>query len=409
MPSPLVSALKNPRFLRLWAGQSVSAVGDRFTEMALLSLALGAHASAELARLDFWSYLPWILLGPFAGLLVDRYSRRKLMICADLGRLLLVLVLLAFGLRRGEDLSGTYPVLFAMGMLSTLFSPAKSACLPDLVTPEQVMPAGALLAATGVASTALGTKLAGMVIDAWGWRACLGVDAASYLVSAACIWGIAFPAAAARTHTTLRGTLKDLAAGFREMRHNPELRKICAFLFVFWFAANSVKVLSPDFAKQALGLGTGGMSSVGDTMTLAGLGLLAGAGFTALFGHRIARRGAYFLASAGMGGALLALSASHRWGPALVWLFLTGLAGGTLVSRVDADILKVVEPALRGRIFGAVSVLFASALLSPLLPIGWLSERLSAAALLRILALLLLGLGATVLVRLIGDRKAETP
>ena len=142
MPSPLLSALKNPRFLRLWAGQCVSALGDRFTEMALLSLALGGQASAELARLDFWAYLPWILLGPFAGLLVDRYSRKALMIGADLGRLALVLTLFACGLRNGQDLAGTYPVLFGMGILSTLFSPAKSACLPDLVEAGQVMPAG---------------------------------------------------------------------------------------------------------------------------------------------------------------------------------------------------------------------------------------------------------------------------
>ncbi len=414
MPSPLASALRNPRFLKLLAGQCISAIGDRFTELALLSLALGGQASAELARLDFWSYLPWILLGPFAGLLVDRYSRRKLMIAADLGRLGLVLTLFAFGLRDGQDLGGTYPVLFAMGMLSTVFSPAKSACLPDLVPVEQVMPAGALLAAVGVASTALGSTLAGKVIDTWGWRACLGVDALSFGLSAAFIWSISFPvvAAAPRVASSFAGTLKDLAAGLREMRRNPELRPICAFLFVFWFVANSVKVLAPNFAKEALALQTGqpgGMTSVGHTMTLAGLGLLAGAALTALAGHRIARRAAYFLASAGMGGGLLGLTSSHAWGPALFWLFITGLAGGTLVSRVDADILKVVAPGMRGRIFGAVSVLFAGALLSPLRPIGWLSQRATAASILQVLAWILLGLAVLVLLRLLRDLKAGRP
>ena len=408
MPSPLGDALKNPRFLKLWAGQCVSALGDRFTQLALLSLVMMADTSWEQAKLDFCAFLPF-LAGPFVGVLVDRASRKWLMIGADLARAGLVLAIFAFGLREGADLSGTYPLLFAMGLMTAVFSTSKSASLPDLCDPPQILPSGALLAATGVTATALGGILGGWIVDHWGFRACLGLDAFTFVVSAASVAWIAFPPRASRHVAGVGAVLGDLREGFREIRRNPELVKICSFLFIFWFTANSVKVVSPNFGKEVLGLGAGNMTALGKILAVAGIGLLAGAGATAVAGHRIHRRAAYLLASAGMGLSIFALAATHTMAGALVFLFLAGFSGGTLVSRIDADILKVIDPGIRGRVFGANAVVFAVALLSPLLPIGWLTRHMDAVTILRMLAALLTGLGALVGVRLLGDLKAGKP
>ncbi len=405
MSSPLVSALKNPRFLKLWAGQCISALGDRFTQLALLSLVMMADTSWEQAKLDFCAFLPF-LAGPFVGVLVDRASRKWLMVGADLARAALVLAIFAFGLREGADLSGTYPLLFAMGLMTAVFSTSKSASLPDLCEAPQVLPSAALLAATGVTATALGGVLGGWIVDHWGFRACLGLDALTFVVSAASVAWIAFPPAKARTLTDPGQVLADLRKGFYEIRHNPELIKICSFLFIFWFTANSVKVVSPNFGKEVLGLGAGDMTSLGKILAVAGIGLLAGAGATAVAGHRVHRRVAYLVASAGMGLSIFALAATHTMTGALACLFLAGFSGGTLVSRIDADILKVIDPAIRGRVFGANAVVFAVALLSPLLPIGWLTKHMDAVTILRMLATLLTGLGAIVGIRLLGDLRA---
>lgn len=406
--APLVSSLKNPRFLKLWAGQCVSALGDRFTQLALLSLVMMADTSWEQAKLDFCAFLPF-LAGPFVGVLVDRSSRKRLMVGADLVRAALVLALFAFGLKAGANFSGIYPLLFAMGLMTAVFSTSKSASLPDLCAPTQVLPSAALLAATGVAGTALGGVLGGWIVDHWGFRACLVIDAITFVVSAASVAWIAFPPAPERTLTDPGQVLADLRKGFQEIRRNPELIKICSFLFIFWFTANSVKVVSPNFGKEVLGLGSGDMTSLGKILAVAGIGLLAGAGVTAVAGHRIQRRAAYFVASAGMGLSIFGLASTHTMTGALAFLFLAGFSGGTLVSRIDADILKVIDPGIRGRVFGANAVVFAVALLSPLLPIGWLTKHMAAVDILRILATLLTGLGAIVGVRLLRDLKAGKP
>lgn len=405
MPSPIAGAVRNPAFLKLWAGQCVSALGDRFTQLALLSLVMAADTSWEQAKLDFCAFFPF-LMGPFAGVLIDRMSKKRLMIIADLVRFVLVLAILAFGLKQGADLSRTYPLLLAMGLMTALFSPTKSASLPDLCPPEQVLASNALLAATGVAATAIGGILGGWIIDHWGFRTCVLIDALTYLVSAGAVAWIAFPPAQAKPVAGLGQVAEDLKEGFREIRRNPELVKICAFLFLFWFVANSVKVVSPDFGKQALGLGAGNMTSLGHILAVAGFGLLAGAGVTAVAGHRVARRAAYAFASLGMGLSLFALAGSRGMGSALVCLFLAGFTGGTLVSRVEADILKVIDPAIRGRVFGANAVIFAAAILSPLLPIGWLTRHVAAADILRGLAVVLTLLGLVVAKRLAGDIRA---
>ncbi len=410
MSAPLFSALRNPRFLKLWAGQCISALGDRFTQMALLSLVMAGQASDEQAKIILYEFLPWIILGPFAGVLVDRYSRKWLMIGADLVRgLLVALIFIVLMAHKGSGISAVYPLLFAMGSMTAIFSPAKSAALPDLVDSREILPSGALLSATGVISTAVGGILAGWVIDHWGVRACLMLDAFSFVLSAVAVAWIAFPPRQEKPRLQFKDVVKDLGGGFREIRHNGELLKICAFLFVFWFASISIQVIAPNYGKEVLGLGGRNMTELGQILALAGLGLLVGAGATAFAGHRVARRAAYCFASAGMGGAVLALASCRSFPSALACLFLAGFAGGTMVSRIDADILKVISPDIRGRVFGATSVIFAAAMLTPLLPIGWLSVRMPAVQILRLLAMGLLALGAWVLLRLLKDLKAGKP
>ena len=83
--------LRNPEFLKLWVGQLVSYVGDRFSQMALLGLIIGsANTGHEMSQITFFSMLPAFLFGHIAGACVDRFSRRRVMIIADILRALLV-------------------------------------------------------------------------------------------------------------------------------------------------------------------------------------------------------------------------------------------------------------------------------------------------------------------------------
>src|SRR5579871_1472907 len=121
--------LAQPNFARLWYGQIISSLGDRFYLLALLEI-LGIHqglnAGKEGARMTFCAMLPGLLLAPLYGWVIDRFSRRWVMVYADLARvgLTLSMLYLWFAL---HAVGAVYGVIFLMGACNGLFIPARQA------------------------------------------------------------------------------------------------------------------------------------------------------------------------------------------------------------------------------------------------------------------------------------------
>src|SRR5258708_2839767 len=132
MSSRLTGLWRRPQFLRLWAGQTVSAFGSQMTLLALpLTVALQLHATpVQMGVLRAAQTSPFLLFGLFAGVWVDRVPRRPILIGTDLGRgvlLLSVPVAAGFGLLRVEQL---YLVGFLVGILTLCFAVAYRSILP---------------------------------------------------------------------------------------------------------------------------------------------------------------------------------------------------------------------------------------------------------------------------------------
>src|SRR3990172_7088103 len=89
----ITEVLRNHNFLKLWIGQIVSALGDRFHQMALLGLIMkkGGNVGEELSKITFWRVLPFFLFSLFSGVLSDRWSRKSILIGSDIVRVLFVL------------------------------------------------------------------------------------------------------------------------------------------------------------------------------------------------------------------------------------------------------------------------------------------------------------------------------
>jgi hypothetical protein len=232
----------NADFRRLWAGQVVSEVGDWLNNIAVLALVI-QFAGAQSVGLAVAAYalarhLPLFLFGPVAGVVVDRASRRRVMIAADLARAALALGFLLAN--RAGSLALIYVVGASLFAVSAFFNAAKRAATPNLVAgTEELLAANSLSASTTAATIAVGSALGGVIATALGRDTVFVLNALTFLASAALIRRIRKTAgggrgamgaggeeaasgstsgAAAAAASTLAGGRSPLAAYFAEFR-----------------------------------------------------------------------------------------------------------------------------------------------------------------------------------------------
>jgi MFS family permease len=181
----------NRNLRRLWGAQVVSEIGDWFYTLAIYNLLLqftGRAGSVALALV--LQVLPQTLIGPTSGVVNDRLRRKRVMIAADLGRMLIVLCMLL--VRSREMVWLVYPLLVAETLLSAFFEPARSSVIPNIVGREDVVLANTLSSATWSVNLMLGATAGGVVAALLGRDAVFILNALSFLISAALILGMRF-------------------------------------------------------------------------------------------------------------------------------------------------------------------------------------------------------------------------
>ena len=146
--SSYISILRNNRNFRLlFIGQTISQLGDWFNAVAVYALLLDLTGSATaVAWMMIVQFLPVAVFGPFAGVIVDRVNRRRLMIATDLLRGGLILTLLF--IRRPDQVWIAYVVMALAVGAQGFFEPARTATIPNITSDAELMPANALSSAT---------------------------------------------------------------------------------------------------------------------------------------------------------------------------------------------------------------------------------------------------------------------
>ncbi|MCL7460225.1 MFS transporter [Micromonospora echinofusca] len=261
-----------------WAAQSLSAAGDSFAYLAVPLLVL--HATGSVARMGLLTAVAGaasVGAGIFGGVLVDRYDRRKLMITADLLRLVLyALVPLAWlGGPQVWLLFVVLPICEAAGMV---FQVAAVTAVRNLVDLPRITEANGRLQTTYAAAAVLGPLLAGAVSARFGAPAAIAVNAASFALSAAGLWlvrlrrpdeGPAVDDTAGR-----QSRLAEFLAGARFLWRQPVLRSLTVLLSVFIFLTYGLTDVLVYHVKHDLG---GSDRTVGTVLGLAALGTIVGA------------------------------------------------------------------------------------------------------------------------------------
>ena len=269
--NPYLSLLRSNRNYRLlFIGQTISQLGDWFSTVAVYALLLDLTGSATaVAWMMIVQFLPFALVGPMAGVVVDRVNRRTLMIVADVVRGSVVLGLLL--VRRPDQVWIAYVVMGTMVSASAFFEPARTATIPNITSAEELLPANALSSAVWSTMLAVGASLGGLVTAIAGRDIAFVVNAASFFWSALFIVLTRYdatPSAASRPRGLMALTgLHDLVEGFRYLRHHSH---VAALMFVKfgWGLAGGVLLLLTIFGQRVFPVGGS---------TAAGIGVLYGA------------------------------------------------------------------------------------------------------------------------------------
>jgi DHA3 family macrolide efflux protein-like MFS transporter len=362
----------------LWVGQVISHFGDALFLVGIFFLALeitGSKATAGL--LLSLNFVPALGLGLFAGAFADRHDRRRVMLAADLLRLVAVAaipVLYTWG-QLTAPLLGAALFLLATG--SALFNPAMKAIVPELVPPQQLTTAAALFQLSEFAALVAGPALAGLVvIPALGSIHLFTIDAATFLVSGLCVLALApiarRPAHALGDDPTNPGRLlsaapttsvwQEVRGGVREVLAFPVLRPLVAVVALDnLLLAGLYQVATPVLVKDLLHLG-GGADTGAATRAYASaqafffLGLLvASAGFWVLL--RRAPKGRAILVGIMLDGlTFLPLAFCRTLGQVQAALFFHAIAVPLMIIPRTVLIQQLVPGALHGRAFALLNV-----------------------------------------------------
>jgi MFS family permease len=265
-----LDVLRRRDFRLLFFGQAVSVFGDRMVAVALAFAVLEVGGSVSAVGLvlacAMLSLVGSVLVG---GVVADRTSRRTVMVSADLVRLA------SQGTMAALLIAGT-PEVWMLALLASVtgaatgfFNPASTALLPEVVVPEQLQQANALRAAARSTGEILGPLVAGGLVAAAGAGWAIGVDAATFAVSAACLVRLRVPRRVSLQAASFMSDLREGWVTFRSRRW--------VWTFVAYFAIGNTlwgawSALGPVVADRDLG----GAAAWGTVLAAIGVGALAG-------------------------------------------------------------------------------------------------------------------------------------
>jgi len=265
-------------------GQTISYVGDYFYWLAIPIMVERLTGSALQVGLSvISSTLPMLVLGPVAGVFVDRWDRKRTMIVADLLRALLVLLCLQ--VRTADQVWIYYVVGFLLSSVSRFFFPAQNAVLPLIVHDKNdLLAANGLMQIVQTLALLAGPALAGFSIALWGEQVAFVVDSVTYLISAVAIMTMTVPHTTAAVRRATRAAGEALAAVWVELREglaylfgNRTMAGILICLSVVQLGVGAIHVIWVPFLQRTFGLGPEGLGAVdtaqGLGMALGGFGL----------------------------------------------------------------------------------------------------------------------------------------
>ena len=415
----MLKTLRNRDFTLLWLGGLISLSGD-WTLMIGLPIALYAltRSVAVLSLSLLASLLPSVVVGSLAGVLVDRWDRKRILVASNV---LLALALAPLLLARTANVVWlVYVTLFVEACLEQFTRPTESALLPALVGDERLVSANGLLSVASNIARLCGPALGGVIALAYGLTGVTLADAGSFLLAALLFALIRKPrpqpapqpiAASDQTSdqsseqvsgSAPRSLWQALARALGEWRDGLGviLRERTLRLIFVVFSVTSIGegIMGTLFVVFITVNAHGDARAYGATMSAQAIGGLLGGALVALLGQRLMSRWSLFLSAALFGAIDLAIFNAPTYYPALAdiawvarftllgWLVtlfvVVGVPGVAMISGLQSLIQSRSPEGYLGRVFGALGACSSLFLALGVSLAGWLGPRLGTITLL---------------------------
>ena len=297
--------LRHRDFRLLWGGETVSELGSQISLLAIPLLAVRTlHATTfEMGLLTAASTAAFLIVGLPAGVWVDRVRRRRLMIGADLGRVLALGSIPIAAAVGGLTLVQLFVVTLVSGVLTVFFDVAYQSYLPALVGRKHLVEGNAKLTGSAQVAAVAGPSVAGGLVQAIGSSAAVAVDSASFLVSAVAVGAMRSP----EPKPTVpegghRGLVVGIAEGLRFVFGNALLRAIAATTATSNLFSGVAAAVEIVFLVRQVHASPG---VIGLLFALGGVGGVAGAFAAGPIARRVGGARATIIGIAGSVGALL--------------------------------------------------------------------------------------------------------
>ena len=377
-PQGLTGLFRRPDFRRVYLAIAASELGDAFQYLALMWYALVAGGPLGVLAVRLADSVPALAFGFHGGLVADRLDRRRTMIAADLFRGVLLVPVAALGLEGDLPLWLLVVAAFALTAAASYFDPAYGALLPALVDRDNVQRANGLVRATADALSVGGWAAVAGLLTFMPISAFFGLNAASFLVSAALLLGVAH-----RGGSAVHAAAPRIREGFAALRPLPVLATAVVVLGVAVTISSGTWIVGvPTFVRDTLGRGAGSFSLMAAAYAIgsvaAGLVLARVQVRRKAFASMLAW--CFYLPAYG----LFAFAGS--FGPALVGAALCGVGQGSAYVLVTSAAQADVPDRYLGRVMGLISLTHRGAhatgllLIAPLFAIADAQPLFAAAA-----------------------------
>jgi MFS transporter, DHA3 family, macrolide efflux protein len=357
---------------RVWYAQVISLFGDflaLFTVISVVSFRM--HGTPNQITLVQIAYLlPVALLGPLAGVFVDRWPLKPTLVASDLMRAALAALLIV-----STSLWQIYLVLIALSCVSTFFAPAQAVTIRSHVPTTGLLSANALMQMAFMGTRILGPALAGALVAALGPGFCYGVDVVSFLGSAALIASVpirravsALPPSATPGRGSVHALWVDMQQGVRFILGHPSVSFVMIAMAAGLFTVGCFGPLVAVYVREILHATE---LLFGLVSAMIGAGMIVGTLALRRLASRMSNEKLVLSGLAGIGGGAFLLGAVPLAAASVAATFLIGLAFSAIIVPSQTLIQQETPPAMMGRVqSSSTSILFLAQILGLVLSGG---------------------------------------
>ena len=405
--------LKNRNFFLLWGGQIVSQLGDRLGQMALIAFVyLRAPGSTlQIAKILSFTIIPVFLIGPLAGVYVDRWDRRRTMYVCDFLRSLLVFSIPLF-LFYSKSLGPVYLIIFMAFSIGRFFVPAKLSIIPDLVDKQDLLIANSLINTSGMIAAILGFGISGVLVEKLGAKSGFYLDSLSFLISGTLIFLISkrfvsvmnfndqFRQVSKEIVEVIRKSVfAEIKEGIFYFIRKKDIRFTAGIIFALWSALGAVYVVVIVFVQKALHSAT---KDLGLLVMFLGIGLFLGSLVYGKFGQRISHYKIIFVCLVASGIMLIIFALGIYYYPNFIVAAFLALCLGLIIAPImiasNTIIHNVSDNEMLGKIFSSLEIVIHLGFLSFMFISSILAEKFPPVLILVSVGCLLSVLGAASLI-----------